>query len=104
MRGILRDMLRDCGATQIELASSGKEAIHRLESGNYDVVLCDFNLTTGRNGQQLLEEAKVRKLIGPTCIWIMVSAEKKPGMDHGHRRIPTGCLSDQADQHRAAAR
>jgi tetratricopeptide (TPR) repeat protein len=108
MRGILRDMLRDCGATQIELASSGKEAIHRLESGNYDVVLCDFNLTTGRNGQQLLEEAKVRKLIGPTCIWIMVSAEKSPEWIMGTaeyqpdayliKPINTGLLQDRLEK------
>ncbi|MBV8467411.1 MAG: response regulator [Burkholderiales bacterium] len=76
MRTMLRDMLREGGATQIDLASNGKEALHRLQEQKFDIVLCDYNLGPGKNGQQVLEEAKVRKLIGPACTWVMVTAEK----------------------------
>lgn len=78
MRGILRDMLRGCGANvkQIDTVGSGAEAITSLETKKYDVVLCDYNLAQGKNGQQVLEEARHRYLIGPDCTWLMISAEK----------------------------
>ena len=78
MRGMLRDVLRGCGADvkRISEAASGKDAIALLERNRFDIVLCDFNLGAGKNGQQILEEAKVRGLIGPACAWIMVTAEK----------------------------
>ncbi|MBN9423057.1 MAG: response regulator [Candidatus Accumulibacter sp. 66-26] len=78
MRTILRDILRSCGANakNISTAGHGTEAINLLSSTRFDVVLCDFNLGEGKNGQQILEEAKVRQLVGPACAWIMVTAEK----------------------------
>lgn len=78
MRTILRDILRSCGANtkNISTAGHGAEAINLLSSTRFDVVLCDFNLGEGKNGQQILEEAKVKQLIGPACAWIMVTAEK----------------------------
>lgn len=78
MRTILRDILRSCGADvkRIATASNGKEAIDLLSGTSFDVVLCDFNLGSGKNGQQVLEEAKFRQLAGPACAWIMITAEK----------------------------
>ena len=78
MRTILRDILRSCGAQtkRIEMACNGREAIKLLEREKFDVVLCDFNLGPGKNGQNILEEAKFRELIGPGCAWIMITAEK----------------------------
>ncbi|HEX5802313.1 MAG TPA: tetratricopeptide repeat protein [Azospira sp.] len=78
MRTMLRDILRNCGANtkNIVTAASGSEAVSQLASTPFDVVLCDYNLGKGKNGQQVLEEAKVRQLIGPACAWIVVTAEK----------------------------
>lgn len=78
MRTILRDILRGCGADSkfIATAANGKEAVDMLAEGKFDVVLCDLNLGPGRNGQQVLEEAKVRQLVGPACAWILITAEK----------------------------
>lgn len=76
MRQMLRDMLRALGVRYVDQAGSGSEAIAALMRTKYDVVLCDYNLGTGRTGQQVLEEAKIRDLVGPACIWMMVSAEK----------------------------
>lgn len=78
MRTMLRDILRNCGANtkNIVTAASGSEAVSQLASAPFDVVLCDYNLGKGKNGQQVLEEAKVRQLIGPACAWIVVTAEK----------------------------
>ncbi|MBI3230176.1 MAG: tetratricopeptide repeat protein [Burkholderiales bacterium] len=76
MRQLLRESLRGLGARYVDQASSGGEAIAMLAQTRYDVVLCDYHLGKGKNGQQVLEEAKFRELILPTTVWMMVSAEK----------------------------
>lgn len=76
VRQLLRESLRSLGARNIDQASSGGEAIGLLAKLRYDVVLCDFNLGDGKNGQQVLEEARVRNLLLPSSVWMMVSAEK----------------------------
>jgi tetratricopeptide (TPR) repeat protein len=76
MRLLLRDMLRGLKVRNADQAVNGSEAVAALQRRRYDVVLCDYNLGEGRNGQQVLEEAKLRDLISPSCIWVMISAEK----------------------------
>ncbi len=76
MRQLLRESLRSQGARYVDQASSGSEAIAMLAQTRYDVVLCDYHLGRGKNGQQVLEEAKFRELILPTTVWMMVSSEK----------------------------
>jgi tetratricopeptide (TPR) repeat protein len=76
VRQLLREALRSLGAKNIDQAASGGEAIGLLAKTRYDVVLCDFNLGEGKNGQQVLEEARVRNLLLPSSVWMMVSAEK----------------------------
>ncbi|WP_426191987.1 tetratricopeptide repeat protein [Massilia sp. DWR3-1-1] len=76
IRQLLRESLRNLGAKNIDQASSGGEAMGLLSRIRYDVVLCDYNLGEGKNGQQVLEEARVRNLLLPSSVWLMVSAEK----------------------------
>jgi tetratricopeptide (TPR) repeat protein len=76
VRQLLRESLRSLGAKTIDQAMSGGEAMALLARTRYDVVLCDYYLGEGKNGQQVLEEARVRHLINPSTMWIMVSAEK----------------------------
>ncbi len=76
IRQLLRESLRNLGAKNIDQASSGGEAMALLGRIRYDVVLCDYNLGEGKNGQQVLEEARVRNLLLPSSVWLMVSAEK----------------------------
>jgi tetratricopeptide (TPR) repeat protein len=76
VRQLLRESLRSLGARNIDQASSGGEAMALLARIRYDVVLCDYNLGEGKNGQQVLEEARVRNLVNPSTMWLMVSAEK----------------------------
>lgn len=78
VRSIFRDILRSYGVNikSISVASNGIEAVSLLKKRQFDMVLCDLNLGSGKNGQQILEEARVKALIEPTCIWIMISAEK----------------------------
>ncbi|VXB63263.1 response regulator [Massilia sp. 9I] len=76
IRQLLREALRSLGARNIDQASSGGEAMGLLNKTRYDVVLCDFNLGEGKNGQQVLEEARMRNLLLPSSVFLMVSAEK----------------------------
>ena len=85
MRGILRDLLRRCGARRIDIAANAKEALSLMRRGKFDVdvVLCDYHLGPGKNGQQLLAEARHEGLISASTIWIMVTAEKTAEMVMG---------------------
>jgi len=76
IRQLLRESLRNLGARHIDQAASGGEATVLLARTRYDVVLCDYNLGEGKNGQQVLEEARIRNLMAPSSVWLMVSAEK----------------------------
>jgi tetratricopeptide (TPR) repeat protein len=76
IRQLLRESLRNLGAKHIDQAGSGGEAMTLLAKTHYDVVLCDFNLGEGKNGQQVLEEVRIRNLMTPSSVWLMVSAEK----------------------------
>ncbi|MES2262856.1 MAG: response regulator [Pseudomonadota bacterium] len=76
IRQLLRESLRNLGAKHIDQAASGGEAMIMLGKTHYDVVLCDFNLGEGKNGQQVLEECRIRNLMTPSSVWLMVSAEK----------------------------
>jgi CheY-like chemotaxis protein len=76
VRQMLQKLLQDLGATLIEHAAHGGEAIGHLARHRYDVVLCDCNLGDARNGQQVLEEARARTLLPPSCVWMMVTADK----------------------------
>jgi tetratricopeptide (TPR) repeat protein len=76
VRQLLRESLRSLGARDIDQATSGGEAMGLLARTRYDVVLCDYYLGEGKNGQQVLEEARMRNLVNPSTVWMMVSAEK----------------------------
>lgn len=78
MRSMLAGVLRTCGAqpNQIDMAANAGEALTLLAKNHYDVVLCDYNLGVGKNGTQVMEEARQRGFVGHSCCWMMVSAEK----------------------------
>lgn len=83
MRAILRDLLARAGASRITYANDAADALTLLERHRFDVVLCDLHLGHGKNGQQLLEEARHRQLLAPHTVWLMVSAEKTADMVAG---------------------
>jgi DNA-binding NarL/FixJ family response regulator/Tfp pilus assembly protein PilF len=87
MRTMLREFVRSMGVTKIDTASHGKEALTQLSNVKYDIVICDFNLGAGQNGQQVLEEAKLHNYIGVSTVWVMVTAEKTHEMVMGAAEI-----------------
>jgi tetratricopeptide (TPR) repeat protein len=83
MRVILRDILARAGASRITLAVNAASAINQLERHRFDIILCDLHLGQGKNGQNILEEARHRALLAPHAVWLMVSAEKASEMVTG---------------------
>jgi tetratricopeptide (TPR) repeat protein len=83
MRSMLRSMLHAYGVSRIDMAANGKEAVDALEENRYDVVLCDYNLGPGKDGQQVLEEARHRKLISLSTLFVIITAENTRDMVMG---------------------
>lgn len=83
MRAMVVSFLKAMGVTSIDNVGTAKEAIALLASKKYDIVICDYNLGHGQNGQQILEEARYKNFIGYSTIWIMVTAEKTMDMFMG---------------------
>ncbi|NVK75614.1 response regulator [Marinomonas sp. CT5] len=70
-----RKMLTDFGFTSIDIAMKAETAIELLRNTSFDVILSDYNLGNGKDGQQLLEEIRHSKLIPNTATYLMVTAE-----------------------------
>lgn len=80
MRKAVRDMLHTLDADVLFEADNGANAIAAMGKNNFDIVLCDYNLGPGKNGQQVLEEARHRRLLSPHSIFIIITAEQTAGM------------------------
>ncbi len=87
MRTMLREIVKSMGVVTADTASNGKEALSRLRANKYDIVICDYNLGAGQNGQQILEESKLCNYIGVSTIWVMVTAEKTVDMVMGAAEV-----------------
>ena len=83
MRSMMRSMLSAFGANDIKEARNGEEALKFLEEDKKQLVLCDYNLGEGKDGQQVLEEAKERELLPLSALFIMTTAENTAEMVMG---------------------
>lgn len=80
MRETIKHILGSFGARLIVEAESGVNAITAMRIDKFDIVLCDYNLLRGKNGQQVLEEARYLKLLPVNAIFIMVTCEQSQDM------------------------
>ncbi len=83
MRSNLRNMLLPFDAIDISTASNGDDAIEFISRNIYDIILCDYNLGEGKDGQQVLEEAKLRGQLPYSTVFLMVTAESTTFMVMG---------------------
>ena len=75
IRTSLKRILVDFGAADVDTAGSAEEAIEICQRNQYDMVLADYNLGSGKNGQQLLEELRYHRLLKNTALFVMITAE-----------------------------
>lgn len=83
MRNMLKGMLQLLAVRDIDAVANGEDAIAAMAKKRYDIILCDYNLGRGKNGQQVLEEARHRDLIGLGSIFVMITAENTRDMVMG---------------------
>ncbi|SOB75973.1 Tetratricopeptide repeat-containing protein [Marinobacter sp. LV10R510-11A] len=81
----MRHMLRSCGAVNIELVADARPAVQYCTYNHVDVVLCDYNLGEGKNGQHILEELRHKKLLKRSSLFLMVTSETSREMVMGAR-------------------
>lgn len=75
MRTALRMSLSALGVTKVDMAATAAEAIGRVKNTRYDIIISDYNLGEGRDGQQMLEEMRHQSLVGLETAFLMVTAE-----------------------------
>ena len=89
MRTWLRNAIIGMGGKVVDQATGYSDALYRIANREpFDVVICDYvlseekhNTTSGgqkvvsRDGQHLLEECRLRRLIPSCCVFIMVTGE-----------------------------
>jgi len=76
MRSQLRMSLSSAGFAKLHVVSSIKDALERMTSNRYDVILCDYALGDGTDGQQFLEYLRTNDLITRNTIFVMITAEQ----------------------------
>ncbi len=79
MRASIHNMLTLCRLTKIDHAGSANNAIKHLSLKQFDIVLCEYDLEGGQDGQQLLEDLRHHKLISLSTMFFMVTAEGNYG-------------------------
>ena len=72
-RSTLNAMLVKLGVVNIEMVPSGEATIAACEKRAFDVILSDYDLGNGRNGQRVLEELRHRQLISRKTLFVLVS-------------------------------
>ncbi|MFZ2266355.1 MAG: tetratricopeptide repeat protein [Azonexus sp.] len=75
-RESLRLMLAALGVTAVHGAGSSAEVIRQVKANRFDIVLSDFVLDDGRDGQQLLEELRHAHLIPLGTVYLIITSER----------------------------
>ena len=76
VRSSIRSILGNFGVVYVETTATANDAIRRLQTKPYDIIICDYFLGDGSDGQQLLEQLRHNKLISLSTIFFMVTAER----------------------------
>ncbi|MDO9141567.1 MAG: response regulator [Methylobacter sp.] len=83
-QGIIRETIKhtlySLGGRHIVEAGTGINGLVEMRREPFDIVLCDYNLGEGKNGQQVLEEAKHFKLLPFNAVFIMITVEQSRDM------------------------
>lgn len=75
MRAQLRDMLARGGFKNVQCAASAGLAIRKLREGGFDIILCEYHLGEGQDGQHFLEDLRHHHVIPLSTVFIMVTGE-----------------------------
>ena len=92
IRGSLMRTLRNFGAESVDTAADGDEAVKLCTQNRYDIVICDYNLGMGKDGQQVLEEVRYLRVLLMSSLFVMLTGESS-------REMVLGALECQPDDY-----
>ncbi len=92
IRGSLSRTLKTFGAQSVDTAADGEEAVKLCQKKKFDIVLCDYNLGSGKDGQQILEEVRFLRVLLMTSLFVMITGESS-------REMVLGALECQPDDY-----
>lgn len=92
IRGSLMRTLRNFGAESVDTAADGTDAVKLCSQNKYDIVMCDYNLGVGKDGQQVLEEVRYLRVLLMTSLFVMLTGESS-------REMVLGALECQPDDY-----
>lgn len=75
MRRIVKTLLRDLGFNNTDEADDGKTALPKLQAGNFDFLVTDWNMP-GMNGLELLTAVRADSKLADLPV-LLVTAEAK---------------------------
>jgi DNA-binding response OmpR family regulator len=75
-RDALRLMLGALNVTMVHGAGNSAEVIRQVKGNRFDIILSDFVLDDGRDGQQLLEELRHAHLIPLSTVYMIITSER----------------------------
>ncbi len=70
-----KNALMSLGLKLVDTADSASKVLSSVKNVDYDVILCNFELGKGKNGQELLEELRYRKLLKFGSLFLIVTGE-----------------------------
>lgn len=74
-RDSLRRTLLSGGIDKVTVTTNASKAISLCKQQDYDVVIAEYDLGEGKNGQQLLEELRSQRWLKNTSAFILLTAE-----------------------------
>lgn len=73
---LLRGLLNSMGATDVVICGNADQAVASCRKHKFDIVIADLHLgNEKKNGFELIEELRVRKLVKPSTILLIISAD-----------------------------
>ncbi len=82
-KNYLKYSLENLGYDNIYHAPKAQTAFNLCKENKFDLVLCMFDLEQEKDGFQIYDELKLKKLIHLSTAFIFISAETNPALVHG---------------------
>ncbi|MFN9772200.1 MAG: response regulator [Burkholderiales bacterium] len=75
MRAMLRNTLADAQIRDVVMVSDARAAVDAIRAAPFNLILADYDLGMGTDGQQLLEYLRRERLMPPGGLYFLISAD-----------------------------
>lgn len=75
LRSTVKGMLQSMGFASVVATSISSRVLDDIAAGDFDIILLGHNINDSYSGLRLLEEARYKGLIKPTCSWILMTSD-----------------------------